>query len=174
MSSLLKQQTLDDEGLATLACEIESIMNGRPITSVSDDPMDIETLTPNHLLLFQSNTQLPMGVYGRDDLCSRRRWRQIQYLADIFWRRWTREYLPQLQERQTWSRPRRNICVGDLVLLVDNVLPRNCWSMGRVTKTLPNMDGHVRRVQVCAKSSTFERPIDKLILLNAVPEYEQN
>ncbi len=29
----------------------------------------------------------------------RRRWRQVQYLSDLFWKRWIREYLPLLQER---------------------------------------------------------------------------
>ncbi|KAK3702238.1 hypothetical protein QZH41_005406 [Actinostola sp. cb2023] len=36
MKALLKQQVLDDEGLNTLMCEVESIVNGRPITKVSD------------------------------------------------------------------------------------------------------------------------------------------
>lgn len=36
--ALLNEQTLDDEGLNTLMCEVESIVNGRPITKVSDDP----------------------------------------------------------------------------------------------------------------------------------------
>ena len=51
LSSLLKEQTLDDESCYTLLCEVESIMNGRPITKISDDPKDFSALTPNHLLL---------------------------------------------------------------------------------------------------------------------------
>ena len=50
-------------------CEVERIMNSRPITTVSNDPNDNEPLTP----------------------------RQVQYLADIFWERWSREYLPLMQ-----------------------------------------------------------------------------
>ena len=45
MSALLKEQVLDDEGLATLMGEVESIVNGRPLTKVSDDPRDLEALT---------------------------------------------------------------------------------------------------------------------------------
>ena len=33
--ALLKQQTLDDEGLATLMCQVEAVVNSRPITVVS-------------------------------------------------------------------------------------------------------------------------------------------
>ena len=49
--ALLKEQPFDDEGLLTLMCEVESIINGRPKTKVIDDPKDLEALTPNHLLL---------------------------------------------------------------------------------------------------------------------------
>ena len=42
MNALLREQVLDDEGLATLMCEVESIVNGRPLTKVSDDPRDPE------------------------------------------------------------------------------------------------------------------------------------
>ena len=47
---LVKEQQLNDEGLRTLMCEAETIVNGRPITKLSDDPLDLEPLTPNHLL----------------------------------------------------------------------------------------------------------------------------
>ena len=51
-------------------------------------------------------------------------WRQAQYLSNIFWRRWVDEYLLSLQERQKWIRPRRNVAVGDLVLIADEHSPR--------------------------------------------------
>ena len=44
-------------------------------------------------------------------------------LADYFWRRRLREYVPALQERKKWHRPRRNAQVGDLSLVVDQDLP---------------------------------------------------
>ena len=59
---LLKEQVVDDEGLHTILCEVEALLNGRPITKVSDDPKDLHALTPNHLLLIQSNQPLPPGV----------------------------------------------------------------------------------------------------------------
>ena len=132
-------------------CEVEAIMNGRPIAKVSDDARDPNALTPNHLLLAQSNPIFPPGVFTRSDVYSKRRWRQIQYLTDIFWKRWTREYLPLLY-----------ICC---MLLVDYSSPRNYWPMGRVLNVFPDKKGLVRSVRIQTKSSVFERPIDKLVLV---------
>lgn len=96
MKALTKEQVLDDEGLNTLMCEVEAIVNGRPITKLSDDPRDLEPLTPNHLLLLRAGPAAPPGKFTDHDNYSSRRWRQVQYLADVFWRRWVREYLPSL------------------------------------------------------------------------------
>lgn len=39
LSAILKEQTLDDELLSALFCEVAAIINGRPLT-VSDDTND--------------------------------------------------------------------------------------------------------------------------------------
>ena len=167
LGALTKEQVLDDECLQTLLCEAESIINGRPLTKVSDDPNDLEPLTPNHLLLLRQNESIPPGLFEKNDTYSRRRWRQVQYLANVFWGRWKREYLPSLQERQKWFRPRRNFTVGDTVI-VDESTPRNVWPIGRITEVFPDRDGFVRRVRVKTKTSTLERPITKLCLLESI------
>ena len=40
------------------------------------------------------------------------RWRHVQHFAHVFWKRWSKEYLPTLNYRQKWLKPRRNICVN--------------------------------------------------------------
>ncbi|XP_068758151.1 uncharacterized protein [Montipora capricornis] len=168
MKALLKEQPLNDEGLLTLFAEVESIINGRPITKVSDDPKDSDALTPNHLLLLRSGTSLPPGLFVKGDNYSCRRWRQVQYLADVFWRRWLREYLPALQERQKWGAAKRNFAVNDIVLVFDDTVPRSSWPLGRVLEVHSNKkDGLVRSVKVKTKTSTLVRPTDKLVLLES-------
>ena len=165
MYGLLKEQSLTDESLQTLLCEVESIVNGRPITQVSSDPNDLEVLTPNHLLLLKSKPMLPPGHFKREEMYGRRRWRQVQYLADIFWKRWLREYLPLLQERQRWLRPKRSLQVGDIVLLIEPTLPRNSWRLGKITNVYPDKNRLVRSVEVKTKTGTLYRPVAKLCLL---------
>ncbi len=165
LNSVLRQQVLDDDGLHTLFCEVESIINDRPITKMSDDPNDLEALTPNHLLLMRKQASLPPGVFKKDEVYAKRRWKQIQYLTDLFWHRWTLEYLPLLQERQRWSRLKRNFEIGDIVLIMVSSAPQNSWMMGRIIKTMPDSKGNVRSVGVQTKSSTLNRPISKICLL---------
>ena len=87
LNSVLSQQAPDDEGLMTLFCCVESIVNGRPITKLSNDPKDPLPLTPNHLLLLRAGPSLPPGAFVKQDVY-RHRWRQVQYLSDVFWSRW--------------------------------------------------------------------------------------
>ncbi|XP_052387105.1 uncharacterized protein LOC127933996 [Carassius gibelio] len=166
LNTVLLQQAPDDEGLTTLFCCVEAIVNGRPITKLSDDPSDPLPLTPNHLLLLRSGPTLPPGAFVKQDVY-RRRWRQVQYLADIFWSRWIKEYLPALQQRQKWLQPKRNLQVGDLVIILHENTPRNHWPLGLITQVYPGTDGLVRTVEVKTQAGVFSRPVDKICLLEA-------
>ena len=165
LNSVLGEQVLDDDGLQTLMCEVESTLNGRPLTRCSDQHEDLEPLTPNHLLLMKRKPNLPPGVFLETDNYCRRRWKQIQYLANLFLKRWTREYLPILQERQKWLDVKRNLKVGDVVLIVNSSAPRNSWPMGLVQETIPDGEGLVRQVKVKTFTNTLIRPVDKLCFI---------
>ena len=67
LKSVCNEQIFTDESLSTLMCEIESILNSRPLTTVSNDLYDLEPLTPNHLLLLKPNGSLPPGVFDKRD-----------------------------------------------------------------------------------------------------------
>ena len=165
LCGLMKEQVLTDDSLTTLFAEVESILNSRPLTRTSSDPNDMNCLTPNHLLLLKDQQCLPPGIFTKEDNLLRRRWRQVQYLADLFWKRWVREYLPLLQERQKWLCPHRNVQVGDVVLIVDVNAPRSSWPLGKVESVYPDGKGLVRTADVKTKSSVLTRPVTKLVLV---------
>jgi hypothetical protein len=170
LTAVLTLQKIDEEGLSTLFCIVESVLNGRPLTVVSDDCKDLQPLTPNHLLMLQGDVQLTAGEFIKTDLYCRRRWRQVQYLADIFWQRWLREYLPTLQLRQKWLKPTRNLSVGDIVIVANNNTSRQSWPLGRVVEVYKGQDGLVRSAKVAMKAGEFVRPVNKLCLLEAVED----
>lgn len=83
-------------------------------------------------------------------------------MADLFWSRWTKEYLLLLQDRQKWMHKKGNLNIGDIVLVVDPTAPRGSWPLGRVLETRPDARGLVRSVKVQTPTSVLERPITKL------------
>ena len=166
LKALLKTQILDDEGLTTLMCDVELILNARPLTKVSDDSRDLNALTPNHLLLLKSNAVLPPGNFERSDQYCKKRWRQIQYMANVFWKRWIREYLPIVQARQIWQTVKQNLAKDDIVLVVGSSIPRNCWPLGRVINLHPGRDELIRSVRLKTASGEIVRTVEKLCLLD--------
>ena len=167
MRSLVGDKLLDDESLYTFLLEVERILNNRPLTPVSDDPRDLNSLTPNMLLLGKVDSSLPIDNFVKAD-GYKKSWRLAQLLADEFWKRWTREYLPLLQLRQKWFLPRRNFKVGDLVLLIDENTKRGNWPKGLIEQCFPDASGVVRRVKIKTANNTYLRDIRKVCLLEAV------
>ena len=53
LNAPLNEQVLNDEGFLTLMCEVEAVINRRPITKVSKDSRDLKALSSNHLLLLR-------------------------------------------------------------------------------------------------------------------------
>lgn len=80
LNSVVKQK--DEESLPTQSCDVEAILNSRPITRVSNDPNVLEALTPNHLLLLKVKPSIPPGIFDSADLYSKHGWRQVQHMAD--------------------------------------------------------------------------------------------
>lgn len=161
---LFHEQTLDDEGLSTVFCEVEAIMNDRPLITVSNVSNDLEPLTPNHLLHMKHNLVIRPGIFEKSDTYLRRRWKQVQHISNLLWKWWIREYPPSIQEqmRTKWTSTKRNFQPNDLVIIVDEKAPRNSWLLGRIVKTFPDSQGIVRNALIKTKSSTLLRPIHKL------------
>ncbi|XP_036433700.1 uncharacterized protein LOC118812688 [Colossoma macropomum] len=168
-SMFFQQNTrLTHDVLCTLMAEVTAIMNARPLLPVSMDPEKPFILSRSMLLTQKTGVPPPPGDFTDKDLCTKQ-WRQFQALANQFWARWSREYLPSLQHRQKWTMPRRNLQVGDIVLLRDKQTIRNCWPMARITATYPGKDGHVRKVEVKTTDQgsvkTLLKPIAETVLL---------
>uniref|UniRef100_A0AAG5D3P8 Integrase catalytic domain-containing protein n=1 Tax=Anopheles atroparvus TaxID=41427 RepID=A0AAG5D3P8_ANOAO len=155
-----------DEKLFTTLKEIELIINSRPLTYIPLDDEDAFPITPNHLLLGSSNGDKPPTSLDDSPAAIRSSWRSTQQGADRFWTLWVKEYLPTLTRRTKWFQPARPIKVGDVVIVVDNNAPRNCWPKGRVVKVTRASDGQVRRATVKTATGVYERPATKIAVID--------
>lgn len=97
---MIGEHLVNEKTLTTFLTEVEKILNSRPITRVSSDPGDSEALTPNHILLSRQNPRsAPCELEDSDKFQAR--WKHVHILSNEFRARWSKEYLPMLQERQS-------------------------------------------------------------------------
>lgn len=165
----LKNHVPSDEVLRTFLAEVEHSVNSRPLTHVSLDPDSQEALTPNHFLFGTSSGTVRLRQYEAGEKCLKKQWHQAQHLADAFWHRWLREYFPTLLPRKKWFVSDDLIHVGDLVLVIDNNVPRNEWRKGVITRVFPaDENGEIHRVEVRTASGVLDRPVRKLVRFSSV------
>ncbi len=146
LTSILDQsaQRLDSASLRKFFYEVMAIINSRPLTTEHlNDPSGPQPLTPNHILTMKSSVILPpSGEFVSEDVFIRKRWRKVQFLANVFWSRWRKEYLLNLQQRQKWHTCRRNAKVNDIVILKEDTAPRRQWKLAKVIEVHTGTDGN--------------------------------
>ena len=161
--------SLKDESLRTLLCEVECVVNSRPLTVESlSDPLSPKPLTPNTLLTHKTKVVLPPpGQFDAPYIFSSRHWKRVQHMTNEFWQRWRKEFLQLLQTRSKWNKVRRNFRINDVVLLKSEDAKRNEWPIAIVTKVQKDDSENVRSVTLrTTKRETIDRPISKIVLLH--------
>ncbi|XP_075150527.1 uncharacterized protein LOC142224630 [Haematobia irritans] len=148
------------EQFATILARIEGVLNSRPISAISEDPSDLTALTPGHFLKGAPMLSLPEACM--DNLSLVNRWTKLKALHHQFAIQWKNDYLKSLQKRYKWEQSTPNIKLGDLVVIIDDLLPPNEWRLGRIEQTHFGPDGRVRIVDVRTATGLISRPIVKL------------
>ncbi|XP_075162851.1 uncharacterized protein LOC142235484 [Haematobia irritans] len=151
------------EQMATLLARIEGLLNSRPISALSEDPSDINALTPGHFLKGAPLVSLPEPISQNLSLINR--WEKLKAMHHQFSLRWKEDYLKSLQKRYKWKTTTPNIKNDDLVVVMDDLLPPNEWRLGRVQKTFMGSDNNVRVAEIRLSTGTITRPIVKLCVL---------
>ncbi|XP_055543475.1 uncharacterized protein LOC129729024 [Wyeomyia smithii] len=154
-----------EEELRNALIEIEGILNARPLTYVPVDDESAPALTPNHWLLGSSEGFKPLISLDNSSIALRHGWHVSQMLANQFWKRWLRDYLPEITRRSKWYEHVKPIEQGDIVMIADPEHPRSCWPKGRVIG-VTNRDGQVRQVTVQTAKGVYERPAVKIAVLD--------
>ena len=90
LTSMVKasHKALDEETLRTFLTEAEGIVNSRPLTIENLHDPESNPFSPSNLLTMKSHFVLPPpGVFQKEDMYCRKRWRVAQHLANCFWSR---------------------------------------------------------------------------------------
>lgn len=154
--------TFTFEELNTICCQIEAILNSRPLCALDDGTV----LTPGHFIIGRPLLAVPEDNLLCSTVNNRKRWNIIQKITQTYWKQWSNTYLNNLQQRSKWRKPQDNLAVGDLVILRDTGTSSTQWPMARVIEVFPSSaDNHVRVVRIRTSKTELIRPITKLVKL---------
>ena len=144
-------------------CLVEQTLNARTLTAVSDYPENLTALTPNHFLLGQENASAPLRPSSERYHDLRKSFKMAQAYANMIWKRWTREYLPQWNKRSKWSKEHvRNLKESELVWLVGDSLKRFEVKLRQIVEILTGIDAVVRSARVKMAHGELNQPVVKL------------
>ena len=152
LRKVLGKKCLTFEELTTVLCEIESVINSRPLTSFTEDDLQ-EVITPNHL------------IFGRDLHKSRfefndtqieqftaKRIRFVQTAIQHFWNRFRKEYFGELRQKHFYNQRKTkhpSVTPGDIVLIKDDMpTPRSQWKLGKIGQVISGADKVIRGVKL--------------------------
>ena len=79
-----------------------------------------------------------------------------------------RDWLPGLNARKKLNKPKKDLIIGDSVLVITPSSPRGHWPIGRVAEICSGQDGHVRVLKVKVGQTVFTRAVNKPCLLEGV------
>ena len=174
------KERLDSQTLRTAFYEASCILNNKPLTATDIGSPDESIVTPNQLLTMKRGTTPapPPGVFNNAEIYGNVRWKKAQQFAEEFYRTWKSEYLSQVTKRQKWTAKERNLTVGDVVLLKEESLPRNSWSLAIIRAVHKGDDEQVRNVTLQLANrgldnkgksinppTVLTRPVQKVVLL---------
>lgn len=153
------------EEFCTLLSRIEACLNSRPISTMSQNPTDLNPLTPGHFLTGGLILAPPEPSIDSHPESVVNRWQRVKVLQQQFCQRWKTEYLTELHKRNKWKYPEKNIEIDSIVVIRDENLPPNEWRIGRVVRVYVGPDNKVRVADIYTQKGTIKRPIVKLVLL---------
>ena len=163
----LKQGRLPtDDILQTLLFEVAGLLNSRPLAFASSDVDDYRPLTPNDFLNKPPVADIAVGNFTSAH--PREHFKYLQRALNLFWDLWKSQVLQSLSQRRKWTEVKRNLMVGDGVLIIDQNLKRGQWMPGRIIEIFPGQDGLVRVAKVRTERGEFVRPVHRLCLFEAV------
>ena len=116
----LGRKSLYFEELHTLICEIEAIINQRPLSFVSDDASELIPLRPVDFIQDFPNSETPdLDQIDSASICQRKKY--VQRIRDGLRSRFKTEYLSQLISKSKGKRS-NSLSEGQVVLIGGQVV----------------------------------------------------
>ena len=173
------QTIYTDEELSTVFKHIESILNQRPLTIVSEDPRDLQALCPQDFLVGKIETS-PFLVNDKIKSNLKTRWRLLQNVTLQLWNEFMSRYIRHLHVRNKWPKVENPLVEGQVVLVLEPPVQKGHWPLGVIEKVFTAPDGQVRKIQVRSpyystilRNCTAVAPLAEVELQHQNPDHNQ-
>ncbi|XP_055715157.1 uncharacterized protein LOC129809373 [Phlebotomus papatasi] len=155
--------TLSYEEMCTTLCQIEAVLNSRPICLLSTDPNEQSYLTPGHFLTGTAGNAPPDPDMSQVPINRLSCWQLCQERAQAFGRKFRLLYLNTLQQRTKWRSNEPNINPEEVVLILDETQSgERKWVLGQVESVTLGEDGLARVLSVRTSKGRYSRSITKV------------
>ncbi|UYV62944.1 hypothetical protein LAZ67_2002570, partial [Cordylochernes scorpioides] len=154
--------------LETALCEVESIINNRALSYISEDDQDLIPLTPQMFLQTNANNEFPELEKIRVNSFTRK-YKILSKLNEELKQRFRKEYLGVLMQ-QAENKRERCIKEGDLVLIGQDNTKRILWPVGKIVKLYLGKDRVNRVARVKTSTGEWLRPVQRLFPLEISSE----
>lgn len=133
---------------------------------MSNDPTDLQPLTPGHFIIGETLTAIPEHDISEIPVNRLTRYQLIAQIRQSFWSRWSQEYISKLQQRFKWKQAGdTNIKTGTMVLVKNENTPPMVWPLGRIIETHPGEDRITRVVTIKTSHGLSKRALSKVCIL---------
>ena len=157
LKRILGKALLTLEEIMTVLCDIEGVLNSRPITYIYTDGIG-HALTPSHLVCGKRLSTLPSRSaedeligYPEDQSTFTRRMIYLSTLMKNYWKSWLHDYIVNLREFHNCKAKKAEhplIEESDVVIIKEDNVHRGSWRLARVDRLLKGTDGEIRGAEI--------------------------
>ncbi|GBN44209.1 hypothetical protein AVEN_32713-1, partial [Araneus ventricosus] len=161
LREVLKRACVTYEEMVTLLCESESVVKGRPLTCLYNDPIELRAIKPLDFIQdIEGSETVDLDIVDAKHL--RKRIRYLQNLRCQLRQRFQKEYLAELIQNPKLPSKRHNLSPGDVILVGSDNTKRLNWPSGRAIELFQGKDNIERVAKLRVTNGEIICPIQRI------------
>jgi len=167
VESLTNGQDVSEDQFRTAISKAAALLNSRPLSRKMLEEKEV-IITPNSFLIGNFSTDLVTPEQENKYTKLGAKFQEVLRLEREIWKRFIQEILPEISPRTKWYKIFPELKVGNVVLVIEEGIPRGQWKLAVVEETKRSEDQIVRSAKVRMNGKLFDRPV-----INLFPLFDQ-
>ena len=168
VSVITNGQDVSEDQFRTVLSKAAALINSRPLSRRFLKDKE-EILTPNSFLIGNYAVDFDTSKAEAKQSPLTVRYREVLKLEREVWKQFLREIIPEISPRPKWYKVFPELKVNDLVLVIEDNIPKGQWKMAVVEEVKRSLDGIVRSAVIRMNDRLYTRPV-----INLFPLFDQD